>query len=250
MDGGLPTPAMMRRSLHRVLPLVQDKARILVATKRFSNAQPVYVYMRFAKDAAGCNTYINYLPERRISVDIPDSALDAETAEPVDTMIPCVCQKLDNLAAMFDEKIMYDKQKENAFSKLYEELDMFKNDFVERRMKEVYTDLFLLYDNVTSYVQRDDVQASENEVACECLGYVIEEILEVLYRRGIERIIVDGDAFDPQLQRALRTEPAENPDCDGKVVKVIKTGFVKENAILRHETVVVARWKGEEGMGR
>ena len=205
--------------------------------------------MCFAKDAAGCNRRINYFPERRISVDIPDSALDEEIAEPVDTIIPCVCQKLDNLAAMFDEKIQYDEQKEKAFSKLYEELDMFKNDFVERRMKEVYIDLCLLYDNVRSYVERDDVQAPENEVARECLEYVIEEILEVLCRRGIERIAVDGDAFDPQLQRALKVEPAENPDGDGKVVRVIKAGFMKENAILRHETVVVARWKDEEGVG-
>jgi molecular chaperone GrpE (heat shock protein) len=182
-------------------------------------------------------------------VDIPDSALDEEIAEPVDTIIPCVCQKLDNLAAMFSEKIQYDEQKEKAFSKLYEELDMFKNDFVERRMKEVYNDLFLLYDNVKSYVQRDDVQAPENKVARECLGYVIEEILEVLYRRGIERIIVDGDTFNPQLQRALKVEPAESPDSDGKVVRVVKAGFIKGNAILRHETVVVARWRGEEGVG-
>lgn len=182
-------------------------------------------------------------------MDIPANALDEKIAEPDDSIIPCICEKLDSLASMFNEKIQYDEQKEKAFSKLYEELDMFKNDFVERRMKEVYTDLFLLYDNVTSYVQRDDVQAPKNEVARECLEYVIEEILEVLYRRGIERIIVYGDAFDPQLQRALKVEPAENPDGDGKVVRVVKAGFMKGNTILRHETVVVARWRGKEGVG-
>ena len=182
-------------------------------------------------------------------MDVSEDLVEEDEVGSVASPSPCIHEKLDALISMFEEKIQYDEGKDKAFNKLYEELDMFKNDFVERRMKEVYTDLFLLYDNVTSYVQRDDVQAPKNEVARECLEYVIEEILEVLYRRGIERIIVDGDAFDPQLQRALKVEPAENPDGNGKVVRVIKAGFMKENAILRHETVVVARWKDEEGVG-
>ncbi len=80
---------------------------------------------------------------------------------------PCIHEKLDVLIAMFEEKIEYDEAKDKAFNKLYEELDMFKNDFVDRRMKEVYADLLLLYDNIKSYISRDDVQAPENEVARE-----------------------------------------------------------------------------------
>jgi len=183
-------------------------------------------------------------------VDVSEDLVEEDEVGSVASPSPCIHEKLDALISMFEEKIQYDKGKDKAFNKLYEELDMFKNDFVERRMKEVYTDLILLYDNVKSYIVRDDVQAPENEVARKCLEYVLEEVLEVLYRRSIEPISSESDTFDPRCQRALYVEDAGSPEEDGKVVRVVKDGFVKGHKVLRHQMVVVARssGNGEEGM--
>jgi len=178
-------------------------------------------------------------------VDAGQGRMDDDTIGLADVQTPCIHEKLDVLIAMFKEKIEYDEAKDKAFNKLYEELDMFKSDFVDRRMKEVYADLLLLYDNIKSYISRDDVQAPENEVARECLEYVLEEVLEVLYRRGIERMACESDAFDPQCQRAVRMERANSPGEDGKVVKVMKDGFIKDDKVLRHQMVAVARWDGD-----
>ena len=156
--------------------------------------------------------------------------------------------KLDQLIAMFADKIQYDDQKEKAFSKLYDELDSFKRDFVERRMKEAYADLILLYDNIKNYSGDDDVMREEGALARRYLGYVREELAEVLARRGIEPIFagpgVDSAqcSFDPQLQRAIRTAPAESPAEDGRVVRVVKDGFTKDGKVLRPQSVIVARW--------
>ena len=151
---------------------------------------------------------------------------------------------------MFEEKIQYDEGKDKAFNKLYEELDMFKNDFVERRMKEVYTDLILLYDNVKSYIVRDDVQAPENEVARKCLEYVLEEVLEVPYRRSIEtyflrirHFLTPGASVRSTLRtRAVPKRTAKSSECRRTVCQGHK--------VLRHQMVVVARssGNGEEGM--
>ena len=156
--------------------------------------------------------------------------------------------KLDQLIAMFADKIQYDDQKEKAFSKLYDELDSFKRDFVERRMREAYTDLILLYDNIKNYSGDEDVMREEGALARRYLGYVMEELTEVLARRGIEPIFAGpgvnpaAGAFDPQLQRAIRTVPAESPAEDGRVVRVVKDGFTKDGKVLRPQSVIVARW--------
>jgi len=161
--------------------------------------------------------------------------------------------RLDQLIAMFADKIQYDEQKEKAFSKLYDELDSFKRDFVERRMKEAYTDLILLYDNIKNYTGDDDVMREEGALARRYLGYVMEELTEVLARRGIEPICAGpgvsptAGAFDPQFQRAIRTVPAESPDEDGCVVRVVKDGFAKDGKVLRPQSVIVARWTGPSG---
>ena len=156
--------------------------------------------------------------------------------------------KLDQLIAMFADKIQYDDQKEKAFSKLCDELDSFKRDFVERRMKEAYTDLILLYDNIKNYSGDEDVMREEGALARRYLGYVMEELTEVLVRRGIEPIFAGPGvspaqcSFDPQLQRAIRTAPAESPAEDGRVVRVVKDGFTKDGKVLRPQSVIVARW--------
>jgi len=161
--------------------------------------------------------------------------------------------KLDQLIAMFADKIQYDDQKEKAFSKLYDELDSFKRDFVERRMKEAYTDLILLYDNIKNYSADDDVMREEGALARRYLGYVMEELTEVLARRGIEPICagpgvgLTAGAFDPRFQRAIRTAPAEYPDEDGCVVRVVKDGFTKDGKVLRPQSVIVARWTEPSG---
>ncbi len=151
-------------------------------------------------------------------------------------------EKLDRLILMFTEKIQYDDQKEKAFSKLYDELDSFKRDFVERRMKEAYIDLILLYDNIENYSEDDDVVNEEGALARRYLGYVMEELTEVLARRGIEPICSSSSQFNPEFQRAIRTAPADCPARDGHVVRVVKDGFTKDGKVFRPQSVVVARW--------
>lgn len=161
--------------------------------------------------------------------------------------VGAIQSKLDQLIAMFTDKIQYDDQKEKAFSRLYDELDSFKRDFVERRMKEAYTDLILLYDNIKNYTSSDDVAGEEGSLARRYLGYAMEELTEVLARRGIEPIaagpgVNQASSFDPQLQRAIRTAPASCPDEDGCVVRVVKDGFTKDGKVFRPQSVIVARW--------
>jgi len=188
----------------------------------------------------------------------PERAHDPGPGEPaghavIAAEIAAAQSKLDQLIAMFADKIQYDDQKEKAFSRLYDELDSFKRDFVERRMKEAYTDLILLYDNIKNYNGDDDVMGEEGALARRYLGYVMEELTEVLARRGIEPIFARpgvnsaSGSFDPQFQRAIRTLPAESPDEDGCVVRVVKDGFTKDGKVLRPQSVIVARWTEPSG---
>lgn len=67
-------------------------------------------------------------------------------------------EKVTQMLELYQDKIRYDAQKEKAFETLYEELAMYKNNFVEQSLLGVYKDLILLYDNVVRCLRSSPVK--------------------------------------------------------------------------------------------
>jgi molecular chaperone GrpE (heat shock protein) len=155
-------------------------------------------------------------------------------------------EKLTQILDLYEEKIRYDAQKEKAFDTLYDELTMYKNNFVEQSLAGVYKDLILLYDNVVRHLQRLADGEQESGDTAEFGEFVLMEILEVLYRRGIQVIEPSPEYFDPSIQRAVDTEYIDDPEKDNKVLRVVRRGFQSEQSLIRPEEVVVAKY-GDEG---
>jgi molecular chaperone GrpE len=72
------------------------------------------------------------------------------------------------------------------------------------------------------------------------------ELLAVLERNGIKRIIPKGEPFNPNFHQAV-AEIASPGIAPGTVIEVIEAGYVIEDRLLRPAMVVVA--KGEAGTG-
>lgn len=51
-----------------------------------------------------------------------------------------------------------------------------------------------------------------------------------------------GESFDPKLHEAIASETVENPDLEGKILRVIRKGFVKEEEVLRPAQVVIGHF--------
>lgn len=73
------------------------------------------------------------------------------------------------------------------------------------------------------------------------VALVHQRFLGLLGSHGVTRLDAMGRPFDPQKHDALTTMPVEDPDKDGRVLEVIKPGYLIGEEVLRPASVVVGR---------
>ena len=77
---------------------------------------------------------------------------------------------------------------------------------------------------------------------------VEKKLLKSLAGHGLEIVNPVGRPFDPAVQEAVTTAPAEGPEEDHLVAQVFQVGYVFNGQLLRPARVVVKQWKdGSEG---
>lgn len=162
--------------------------------------------------------------------------------ERINRLINLVSQlniELSNLKQIVENRLSYDKVKENAFERLYDELeDLKKNSFFERS-RPLFIDLILLFDRLENYRKTNIEESSK---FTHLLKSFSEELLEILYRQGIEKIDSSFTLFDPTFQRAIKIEITSEKEEDNKVSEVIRKGFRYFDNILRPEEVIVKKF--------
>jgi len=141
------------------------------------------------------------------------------------------------LRELVEKRLSRDKVKEEAFDRLYEELDRVKRHAALLDNKPLYIDLILLYDRMDA---ASDLATGES---AQLVFSLREELKEILLRRDLHPISTGDDSFDPRLQRAVSTEVAVSPEEDGKVIRIIREGFSCGELVIRPQEVVVARFQ-------
>ncbi len=159
---------------------------------------------------------------------------DNEGSEVTDRM---VFDALVDFRGILETRLVRDKAKDEAFERLYEELDSLKRNKAFEEYRPLLMDLILLYDRFQS--AREAATPATNEV----LDSLQEELKEVLTRRDIEAIVRMDDAFDPAFQRAVCVESVESTELDGKVIRVLREGFTCRGLVFRPQEVVVGRYR-------
>ena len=76
---------------------------------------------------------------------------------------------------------------------------------------------------------------------------VEKKLLKSLAGHGLEIVNPVGQPFDPAVQEAVTTAPAESPDEDHLVAQVFQVGYVFNGLLLRPARVVVKQWKSFDG---
>lgn len=142
------------------------------------------------------------------------------------------------------QKLTKDKRKDQAYDQLYEELRQYKSNFLATAQKPLLLDVILLHDGVcrtmASFAELPDEKVTR-QMVMDALAHTRDEILEVLYRRDIERI---GDApkkLDVTLQKPVSRIDTDNVDEDKDIVQVVRDGFSQNGVVLRPQEVVVKR---------
>lgn len=149
-------------------------------------------------------------------------------------------EKLDELIRLFRERIERDETQSRAFDNLYEEMRQYKEDFLYQAEKPFLLDLLLFYDSLSWFQQALTRQDVSIEVVSDSFQYLMDEFLELLYRRDVVPCET-SEKFDVKTQKAVRVIPSENVGEDGMIHSVLKRGFVRGNRLLRPEEVAVIR---------
>ena len=161
---------------------------------------------------------------------------DDETAQSLQKL----GEGLTGLRQAFDDRLANDKVREKAFDQLYEELRQYKDDFLFQAERPLLLDLLLFYDSLNWFQESLIKGEMSPDVIADSFQYLIDEFLEVLYRRDVMPVEQD-DHFDRKVHKAVKVEPTDDPDEDYRIAQILKRGFVRVDKLLRPEEVVISR---------
>ena len=131
---------------------------------------------------------------------------------------------------------------QKAFDALYAELKQYKDDFIFQNEKSLLLDLLLFYDSLNWFQASLIKKEMSPEVVADSFQYLIDEMLELLYRRDVLPMEATK-VFDRKNQKVIKTVPADSSDDDYTIENVLKRGFTRSGRLLRAEEVVVRRFK-------
>lgn len=171
-----------------------------------------------------------------------DVSLDKKTSVKSNGIMSLLKEIKDSI----QNRLEYDAVKEKAFDKLYEEMRRQKeaSGLLDRTVKPILSDLLLLYDSMRKFeLSLINNQSTDNGETCQNFGYLIEELLEILYRQEVIPMDESLSAvFNSKRHKATKTENAESKDDDFKIVSIVRNGFTWRDKVLRPQEVVIKRF--------
>jgi molecular chaperone GrpE len=151
--------------------------------------------------------------------------------------------EMGEMRKMVHERLANDKVREKAFDQLYDELKQYKEDFLFQAEKPLLLDLLLFYDSLNWFQESLVKQEMSPDVIADSFQYLLDEFLEVLYRRDVVPL-EEADVFDRTVHKAIKVADTDDEKQDQHIAQVIKRGFVRADKPLRPEEVVILRYRG------
>lgn len=141
-------------------------------------------------------------------------------------------------------KIKNDATLKDAFEKLYGEMKLYKENFLQTATKPLVLDLILHYDNLKRKYKKL-LTEKDSDTTQKLLLDILEDVADVLYRRDVEIITCNDLKFNRQLQRAIKVFPVADSEKDNDVIEIIRDGFLWQEKILRLQEVTIYKYSTE-----
>ncbi len=156
-----------------------------------------------------------------------------------------LAQEIGEMRKMVNDRLNNDTVREKAFDQLYEELRQYKEDFLFQAEKPLLLDLLLFYDSMNWFQESLIKQEMSPDVIADSFQYLIDEFLEVLYRRDVVPV-EESTRFDRTLHRAVKVNETDDESADYTIAQVLKRGFSRAQKPLRPEEVIILRYRGKK----
>lgn len=116
----------------------------------------------------------------------------------------------------------------------------------KRRVVEGMTqELLPVLDSFTAALAAYDSGAGDPKALIEGIRMVRTLLSAALERHGLQEIPAIGQSFDPARHEAVAVEPSTGIP-EGQVLRVLQTGYVLGDRVVRHSRVVVAGPRSKE----
>ena len=160
-------------------------------------------------------------------------------------------EQMEELASQVRQVNEREGAMEKVFNTLHSELAAYKNDFLYEHLKPVVRPLLFLFDSLeqfdgeVSMAQSSLGQSAQGGVLSpgvvrENVHYFRDQLVEAL--RVCEVVLMDAPTgnFNSKFHKAVDVVPV-GPEEDGKIVRVVRSGWFLNGQLLRPAEVVVGR---------
>ncbi len=110
---------------------------------------------------------------------------------------------------------------------------------VERGRRSLIVSFLEVLDNLDRALEVGEDRGDDPFV--QGVALVRQQFIATLEGLGITRVNPIDQLFDPAMHEAVSTAPAESADVDGRVIGVVRPGYVMGEDVLRPAQVAVAR---------
>jgi molecular chaperone GrpE (heat shock protein) len=159
-------------------------------------------------------------------------------AEPVE---PCALASEFTAALTRQQDLA--QRREEIVTRLHDEVERLRRGEIEAALDLVRHSLIRLHDQILRQAEHVTGPLGVDEMRS-LLTALADEAADAVDRTGVERYLPRrGEAFDMALQRPVGRAPAEGPEADRTVARVVAAGFVQGERVVRKADVVVSRWE-------
>lgn len=170
-----------------------------------------------------------------------------KTQKPEDQKEEKVSEATAEAAEIVQEAVAEEK-KDDAAQELFAKYVRLQADFENYKKRNKETARVMYEEGVADVIEGilptlDNLEmaiiSQKDESFKQGLELVKKAFLDALAKYGVEEIEALGKEFDPNVHEAVMNR--EDPDNAGKVVDVLKKGYIRNGKVLRHPLVVVGQ---------
>ena len=167
-----------------------------------------------------------------------------------DDAVPSVESQLAAVEAQLGITAAQLAEQKDKLLRLAAEYDNFRKRTVRERQEAESKGMALLIRGILEALDdlgrfaHVDPEKTDSETLQQGVEMIEKKLLKSLAGHGLEIVNPVGHPFDPAVQEAVTTAPAENPDEDHLVALVFQVGYVFNGLLLRPARVMVKQWKG------
>lgn len=119
-----------------------------------------------------------------------------------------------------------------------------KQDIIRSAAASVIEELLPVLDNMKLGLQAAENHPEAKDVA---IGFkmVDDQLKKTLSDQGLEELIPDGEAFDPNLHECIAHQPSDDIEED-HVIQTVRAGYRLNDRLIRAANVIVSSGPGKE----